>query len=140
MSIPIRRDITIPLTEVRFAFSRSGGPGGQNVNKVATRVELFFDVRASRSLTDWQKARVLDRLSSRIDKDGVLRLAAQESRSQWMNRETVVTKFADALRKALTVATRRVNTRPTVASRERRFHAKKVRGKRKQLRGRVNPE
>ena len=132
--------LSIPETELRFRFARSGGPGGQNVNKVSTRVELLFAVQASRSLTGIQKEKILASHRRRITADGDLRIVSDESRSQWKNRETAMEKFAAALRAVLIERKPRRATRATATARERRMAAKKIRARAKQLRGRVPPE
>ncbi|MDL1891524.1 aminoacyl-tRNA hydrolase [Sphingobacteriales bacterium CHB3] len=139
MTIQITSVLSIPEREVTFRFARSSGPGGQNVNKVATRVELVFNVRDSGSLTNEQKERVFARLGSRIDSGGNLHCASQESRSQWRNREVVVEKFASLLRKALAVQKKRKPTKPSAASRHSRICNKKSHSVKKKLRGRVSP-
>jgi ribosome-associated protein len=96
-TIRISASLRVPASELKFQFSRSGGPGGQNVNKVSSRVVLQFDVGNSPSLTEPEKARILAALKSRIDAHGMLRIASQESRSQWHNRERVVEKFASLM-------------------------------------------
>ncbi len=85
--IVINSHTAIPSSELTFRFSRSGGPGGQNVNKLETKVELLFDVARSAGLTDEQKQLILTREKNRIDADGMLRVTSQESRSQFENRE-----------------------------------------------------
>ncbi len=139
-SVRITRTVSIPLDELHFEFVRSGGPGGQHVNKVATRVDLVFDVRASRSLSDGQKAAVIASLGSRLGISGVLRITAQTSRSQWQNRQDVVRKFAGLLASALAPRRKRVATAPTRGSRERRRVTKERRSNIKRLRGKVRPE
>jgi len=129
----------IPAWEIHFRFSRSGGPGGQNVNKLETRVELLFDVMNSPALTGAQKQRIVTALKNRIGADGVLRVVAGEARSQFANREAAVERFAAIMRKALEKKKKRLKTRATAGSREKRLEGKKRRGKVKQLRGRVNP-
>ena len=139
-SVEITRTLIIPLSELRFQFARSGGPGGQNVNKVSTRVELLFDVANSPSLRDEQKQRVLMSLKSRIDSHGVLRLTSDESRSQWRNREDVVQKFVALLKKAVAPMRKRIKTKPSASAHEQRMKSKKVRGEKKKMRGRVSPD
>jgi ribosome-associated protein len=127
----------IPSAEISFRFSRSGGPGGQNVNKLETKVELLFDVANSPSLDDDQKERILSRERKRVDADGVLRVTAQESRSQFANREEAVKKFVAILSHALARRKKRKKTGVPKAARERRIEGKKLRGRIKKMRGRI---
>jgi ribosome-associated protein len=142
MTKVIRIDATtaIPLNELEFRFSRSAGPGGQNVNKVSTRVEVLFDVVRSPNLDADQKHRVVVALKSRISENGVLRVLAQESRSQWRNREVVLERFASLLRQALSKRQRRIPTKPSRTARSRKTQAKKLHSQKKALRRRVEPE
>ncbi len=135
--LQINHTTSIPPSELRFRFSRSSGPGGQHVQKTSTRVELLFDVANSPSLTDAQRARVLDRLSGYIDSAGVLHLFSQSARSQLRNREEVVERFQVLMRHALRLRKRRRPTRPSAASRERRLRKKRERSELKRWRGRV---
>lgn len=132
--------VEIPLAELRFHFVRSSGPGGQHVNKTATQVELTFDVLASPSLNDEQKARVLRRLASYIDKEGVLHLTSQATRSQLRNRQEVTARFRRLMADALRPPKKRRPTRPTAAARERRLKSKRERSEIKRGRGRVEIE
>ena len=91
----------IPEDELAFKFSRGGGPGGQNVNKVNTRVTVFFDAANSRSFSDEQKERILRRLASRADKDGVIRVVSQQHRTQKANRDAAVERLEELLKGAL---------------------------------------
>jgi len=127
----------VPRAELDFRASRSGGPGGQHVNTSSTRVELTWDVAGSPSLTEAQRARILEKLANRIDGEGVLRLAASEHRSQHQNREAAVRRFVELVRQALHVPKPRKKTRPTRASREVRLRAKKHRSEVKRMRGSV---
>jgi ribosome-associated protein len=133
----VNDELSIPLDELRFRFSRSSGPGGQHVQKSSTRVELLFDVANSPSLTDAQRVRVLERLAGYTDAAGTLRLVAQSERSQLRNREKVVTRFQTLLQWALKRRKRRRPTAPTTASRERRLRQKRRRSEIKQARGKV---
>jgi ribosome-associated protein len=99
--IAISNEIAIPEEELRFTASLSSGPGGQNVNKVNTRVTLWFDVTHSPNLSQEVKALITSRLGSRISKDGVLRVVSQQTRSQAANREAVVERFVALLRDAV---------------------------------------
>jgi ribosome-associated protein len=136
-SLQINDKVAIPLAELSFRFSRSSGPGGQHVQKSSTRVELLFDVANSPSLTDKQRASVLERLPGYVDSTGVLHLTSQSERSQRRNREEVVARFETLLRGALRRRKRRKPTRPTAASRERRLREKRQRSQTKQGRGKV---
>ena len=101
--IAITPQVSIPLSELSFTTSRSSGPGGQNVNKVNSRVSLHFSVTTSPSLTSFQKSQILTRLHTRINKEGVLLLHAQAARSQAMNREALIDRFAKLLGAALMI-------------------------------------
>jgi ribosome-associated protein len=128
------------VEELDFSFSRSGGPGGQNVNKVSTRVDLRFDVQRSSAFSDDQKSQLLHVLRSRLTKDGILHIQSQASRSQWKNREEAVRKLTVLLSKALSKRKRRLPTKRTRSSREKRFRAKKQAAAIKRRRGRVRPD
>jgi ribosome-associated protein len=138
--LPINDELSIPLAELQFRFSRSSGPGGQHVQKSSTRVELYFDVLGSPSLTEEQRARLLSRLAGYIDGAGLLHLVAQSERSQLRNREDAVARFQALLRGALRRRKYRRPTRPTVTSREQRLQQKKEHSQAKQLRGRVEEQ
>ena len=136
----ISDELTIPLAELSFRFSRSSGPGGQHVQKSSTRVELLFDVTNSPSLTDAQRIRLQERLAGYVDSSGMLHLVAQSERSQLRNREEVVARFQALMQRALKRRRRRRPTAPTSASRERRLRQKQRRGKIKQARGKVEED
>ena len=133
--IPINAELNIPLAELSFRFSTSSGPGGQHVNKSATKVTLLFDVANSPSLPDEVRARLLTRLESRLDKEGVLQLQVQSSRSQHRNRETAVSLFQKLLAEALKKKKKRRRTKPSAAAQEKRLAEKKKRAERKSERG-----
>jgi ribosome-associated protein len=135
--IEIKGGLRIPDNEVSFVFARSGGPGGQNVNKVSTRVELLFDIGASRSLDAAQKSILRSVLRNRTGAGGILRVRSDASRSQWKNRQDALRKFSHLLARALQPAKKRASSRPTRASRAERLAAKKRKGALKQSRGRV---
>ncbi len=133
--IRITETLTIPEQEVRFTASRSGGPGGQNVNKVNTRVTLHFPFWLSDHLTNEQKSRIALRLKTRINKEGVLSLHAQRHRSQAANRTELVGRFSALIRDALVIPKARKRHKITKAAKERRLHDKKRKGYLKQERG-----
>ncbi len=114
--------------ELTLKTSRSGGPGGQNVNKLNTRVLVLFDVAGSPSLSDEQKQRVLRKLSTRIDKHGLLHVASQKHRSQEANRQAAVERLQELLREALKPEPIRKKTKKPAAAREQRLRDKKRRG------------
>lgn len=99
--IRINSNLSIPANEISFAFSRSSGPGGQNVNKLNTRATLRFDVARSSSLSNGQRDRILEKLPTRISRVGILRVVSQKHRTQKMNREAATERFAELLRDAL---------------------------------------
>ena len=126
--------IVVPAEEVRFATSRSSGPGGQNVNKVETRVTLLFDLDASSSFDAAQKGRIRRRLASRINRAGLLRVTSQRHRTQAANRQAAAERFVELLTAALA---RRKTRRPTAtpaAAKRRRLEDKKRRAKLKETR------
>jgi ribosome-associated protein len=128
-TLPVRPGLAIPLAEIELRTSRSSGPGGQHANVTASRVEAVFEVAASNSLSDAQKARVTARLGPRVT------ASAQDTRSQMRNRELALERLAARLAHALAVRRPRTATRPTKASRRRRLDAKKRRGETKRSRG-----
>ena len=132
--LEITPDLAIPQGELTLRFVRSGGPGGQNVNRTATRVELLFDVAGSPSLNEQQRALIMRRLQGHIDGQGVLHLFSQATRSQWQNRQDVTERFRALLAGALRVRRPRRPTRPSAAARECRLRNKRLRAERKRWR------
>jgi ribosome-associated protein len=126
--------ILIPESELVFKASRSSGPGGQNVNKLNTRVTVLFDVAGSPSLSEEQKQSILSRLATRIDKNGVLHVASQKHRSQEANRRAAAERVQQLVWDALKPEPIRKKTRVPAAARERRLKEKKQRSDRKQRR------
>jgi ribosome-associated protein len=132
--IEIAKNTLIREDELTFKTSRSGGPGGQNVNKLNTRVTVLFDVTGSPGLSDEQKQQVRSRLATRIDKQGVLHVVSQKHRSQEANRQAAVERLLELLRDALTPVPTRKKTKVPRAAHERRIREKKRRGEIKQHR------
>ncbi len=126
--IEITKSLAIPESELSFAFSRSSGPGGQNVNKVSTRVTLSFDCRNSPSLSPEQKELLYSRLATRISRQGVLRVVSYRHRTQGANREAAVARFVELLQQALHRDKPRRPTKVSKAAKERRLETKKHRG------------
>jgi len=137
--IQVTNEISIPEDELRFTASLSSGPGGQNVNKVSSRITLWFDVVNSPSLSQEDKERLVNRLGSRISKDGVLRVTSQGTRSQAANRELAVKRFAELLRVALKQIPVRKKTRVSKAAKLRRLEEKKQHSIQKQERSKKVP-
>ncbi|HST28958.1 MAG TPA: alternative ribosome rescue aminoacyl-tRNA hydrolase ArfB [Rudaea sp.] len=129
--------LRIPDSELIESFVRASGPGGQNVNKVASAVELRFDVAHSPSLSEALRARLLARRDRRLTADGVLVIQANRFRDQAKNRDDARTRLIEIVRAALHVPKKRVATKPTRASKERRITAKKKRAQHKRARGKV---
>lgn len=132
--IEIDGGLAIPDEEVTFVTSRSGGPGGQNVNKLETRVTLRFDLAGSAVLSEEQKARLRERLATRITRAGVLQVTSQKHRTQAANRDAAVKRFAELVREALQEETPRKKTRPSRAAKARRVEAKRRQSERKRER------
>ena len=133
--IQITPDIAIDESEIQLEFVRSSGPGGQNVNKVSTAVQLRFDATGSPSLPAEVRQRLLVQAKGRINQDGILVIDAQRFRTQGANRQDAVDRLVEIIRKATEKPRPRYKTKPTRASKERRLETKRRRSQTKQLRG-----
>jgi ribosome-associated protein len=133
-ALHVTRSCVIPLDELTWTFTRSGGPGGQHANTSDTRVEVRFDVAGSPSLGPRQRARLLERLGP------VVRAGAADTRSQARNRELALDRLRSRLAEGLHVDRTRVATRPTRAAKAARVESKRRRSEVKKLRGRVEPD
>ncbi len=138
--IEIDGRIRIPDDELEFEFIRSPGPGGQNVNKVATSVRLRFDVAHSPSLPDDVRRRLMEREAGRVNADGVLTIRASRHRTRERNRREAVERLEAMIRAALHVPRPRRPTRPTAASRRRRLEEKRHRSRIKRQRRSLDEE
>lgn len=134
--LEISPSLRLPSGELEYRASRSGGPGGQHVNTSSTRVEVWWDIAGSPSLTEAQRARLLTRLASRLDAAGRLRLVSSGSRSQLRNREDVTARLAAIVAEALVVPKRRKATKPSRAAKAARLEAKRRRSATKRERRR----
>jgi len=135
-AVNVAPGLRLPLAELEFRASRAGGPGGQHVNTSSTRIEVWWDVANSPSLSDEQRGRLLTRLAARLDSAGRLRLVAGGSRSQLRNREAVTDRLAELVAAALVVPKGRKRTRPTRASKAARLESKRRRAATKRERRR----
>ncbi len=133
-------ETVVPESEIYFQASRSGGPGGQHVNRRATRVEACWNVRESPGLSDEQRTLILEKLASRIGKDGVLRVVAEDERSQHRNKVLAVERLRKLVAAALHVPKPRKKTRPPRSAAEKRLEEKGRRGHVKKLRKPPEPE
>lgn len=134
MTITERIKNEIFNTELTFLASRSSGPGGQNVNKVNSRVTLFFNVPNSQYLSEEEKTKVFEKYGNRLDKDGTIQIDAQTSRSQIENKKIAIRKFYELMEKVFKRKKKRIATRPGKAAKERRLNAKRVRSEKKAMR------
>lgn len=134
MAMVINQNLSIPDSEVRFSAARSGGPGGQHVNKVNSRVILEFDVGHTSTLTPYQKRIISEKVGQRMNQQGVLRLQAQRHRTQSANRAELIEKFIGILQDALRPVKSRVPTRVPRRIREKRLEEKKLRTRVKRIR------
>ncbi len=133
MDLKITKTLVIPSNEIKWRFSRSSGPGGQNVNKIESRVEIIFNLEDSKVLNDYQKEILKINLKTKLVNNS-LRLAVQEHRNQLLNRQLALMKFSSILKNALNKPFKlRKSTKPTKASQKKRFEVKKKRGELKKV-------
>lgn len=132
--LQITPSIQIDERELQFEYIRASGPGGQNVNKVATAVQLRFDIRNSPSLASDIKGRLIQLAGNRVNADGVLLIEAKRFRTQDANREDAIRRFVELVHKSLVPPKPRQKTKPTLASREKRLQEKKRKGEIKKIR------
>lgn len=123
--LAVNEALSIPRSELDMRVSRSSGAGGQHVNKTSSRVEIFWNVLGSRALTEKQRARLREKLASRLTTEGSIRVVASDMRSQSRNRDLAEERLADLVRRALLIPKKRRPTRPTRASKEARLEGKK---------------
>jgi len=134
MDLKITKTLVIPSNEIKWRFSRSSGPGGQNVNKIESRVEIIFNLEDSKVLNDYQKAILKINLKNKLVKNSLC-LAVQEHRNQLLNRQLALIKFSSIIRDALNKPSKlRKSTKPTKASKRKRIEFKKKRGELKKSR------
>lgn len=138
--LQINDSLWIPRAELTYRATRSGGPGGQHVNTSSSRVELAWNVDASPSVTEEQRALIKAKLGNRINSEGVMLLSGSESRSQHQNKEAVTARFAELVAQALVVPKVRRKTKPSRASKEARLQEKKQRSQTKRMRGGIRPD
>lgn len=138
MSIAITPEVTLPDQDFTWSFVRGSGPGGQNVNKVATAAQLRFDLAGTQSLQPAVKERLRSLAGRRVTEDGALLIVARNQRTQEGNRREALERLTDLIRRALVAPTARKATRPTRASRERRLDGKTKRRRTKQMRSKVS--
>jgi ribosome-associated protein len=123
--LAVNESVSIPRTELDVRVSRSSGAGGQHVNKTSSRVEIFWNVVASRAVSEEQRARLREKLASRLTAEGSIRVVASDMRSQSRNRELAEERLADLVRRALVIPRKRRATKPTRAAKEARLESKK---------------
>ncbi len=138
-TIEIANGVEIPLSELSFSFTRSGGPGGQHVNRVESKVELRWDVANSPTLSELHRARLLENLRSHLTDEGEMRLTSDETRSQHRNRQILMDRFQALVSHALRPRRVRRATQPSAGQRTKRLQHKKQHGEKKSQRRKVRP-
>ncbi len=136
--IEITNNISISEERINFKASRSSGPGGQNVNKVNTRITLFFDVSNCENISDEQKQLILKRFATRADKNGVIRVVSQKYRTQKANRRAAVERLCEFLKEALESKPKRKKTKVPYSTKQKRLEQKRQRSLLKQQRAKKN--
>lgn len=134
VAVRITAELSIADSELTYRATRAGGPGGQHVNTSSTRIELWWNLAGSPSLSEQQRAWLASRLAARLDSEGWLRLVSAGSRSQLQNRKEVTERFESVLAQAVAVPKKRKKTRPSRAAKERRLAGKKKTSAKKELR------
>lgn len=134
-SLFVNESVAIPRSELDVRVSRSSGAGGQHVNKTSSRVEIFWSIQASKAISEGERARLIDKLRSKLTTDGSIRVVASDMRSQSRNRELAEERLAELVRRALMIPRKRRPTRPTKASKEARLEGKKRQANKKRDRG-----
>jgi len=129
--LPVNDSLSIPRSELDVRVSRASGAGGQHVNKTSSRVEIFWNIPASRAISEEQRARLLDMLVSKLTTEGSVRVVASDMRSQSRNRDLAEERLADLVRRALMVPRKRRPTKPTRAAKEARLESKKLHSNKK---------
>ena len=132
--------LSVPKSEVRFVYGTSSGPGGQHVNRVATKATLLFDVAQAQSLSVSQRRKITNALATRINKAGVLRVTSSKYRSQGANREAVIERFVELLCVAIKPILKLKKSKVPRSSKKKRLQSKLQRGETKRLRGKVQPD
>ena len=132
--LPVNATLSIPRSELDVRVSRASGAGGQHVNKTSSRVEIFWNIPGSRAVSDEQRARLLEKLASKLTTEGSVRVVASDMRSQSRNRDLAEERLADLVRRALIVPRKRRPTKPTRAAKEARLESKKRHSNKKRSR------
>ncbi len=132
--LTVNDSLSIPRGELDVRVSRSSGAGGQHVNKTSSRVEIFWNIPGSRALTEEQRARLLDKLSSRLTTEGSIRVVASDMRSQSRNRDLAEERLSELVRRSLMVPRKRKATKPTRAAKEARLESKRLHSNKKRAR------